>query len=136
MADPVSLSAATIAVLTATKAFEKTGEKLSEATWNLVSKFLSSLKKKDLATAIAIEEVAQKPGLIDEQPGEFGIAVLVEKVEKASKEDINLRQSIEAISDAIRTNPKAIVNMTQLAEKIGVVIQGGEADFRGATFNL
>lgn len=136
MADPVSLSAGAIAVLVATKAFEKTGEKLSESTWNLVGKFLTFLKHKDPATATAIETVSQKPALADMQPDEFGISALVERVEKAAMEDLDIQQSIQAIADEVRSEPRAIVNMTKLAEKIGVAVQGGNADFRGATFNF
>jgi hypothetical protein len=48
--EPVSLTAAAIATLVATKAFEKTGEKLSDSVWNLVSSFLATLRKKDPKT--------------------------------------------------------------------------------------
>ena len=136
MADPVSLSAGAIAVLIATKAFEKTGEKLSESTWNLVSKFLSSLKRKDPATATAIEKVAQQPELAEQQPDDFDIAVLISNVEEAAKDDLEVRRDVQAIADAIQSQPGTLVNMTKLAEKIGVLVQGGYADFRGANFTL
>lgn len=134
MTDPVSLSAGAIAVLVATKAFEKTGEKLSESTWNLVSKFLSSLRRKDPSTATAIEKVAQQPTLAEQQPADFGTAVLIEKVEEAAKDDLEVRQNVQAIADALQSQPGTIVNMTKLAEQIGVLVQGGYADFRGAKF--
>ena len=47
MTDPITLSAATIATLIATKAFEKTGEQLSDKVWGLVGNFVTSLKRKD-----------------------------------------------------------------------------------------
>ncbi|MBW4513112.1 MAG: hypothetical protein KME64_42530 [Scytonematopsis contorta HA4267-MV1] len=134
MSDPVSLSAGAIAVLVATKAFEKTGEKLSESTWNLVSKFLSSLRRKDPSTATAIEKVAQQPTLAEQQPADFGTAVLIEKVEEAAKDDLEVRQNVQAIADALQSQPGTIVNMTKLAEQIGVLVIGGYADFRGAKF--
>lgn len=136
MTDPVSLSAGAIAVLVATKAFEKTGEKLSESTWNLVSKFLGSLKRKDPATATAIEKVAQQPELADQQPDDFGTAVLIDKVQEAAIDDLEVRQDVQAIADAIQSQPGTLVNMTKLAEKIGVLVQGGYADFRGSNFTL
>ena len=58
MVEPVTLTAAAIATMMATKAFEKTGEKVGEGVWGLVSKFLAALKHKDPATAGAIETVA------------------------------------------------------------------------------
>lgn len=134
MTDPVTLSAGAIAVLVATKAFEKTGEKLSESTWNLVSKFLTSLKRKDPSTATAIERVAQQPTLAEQQPADFGTAVLIGKVEEAAKDDQEVRQDVQAIADALRSQPGTIINMTKLAEKIGVIVQGGYADFRGSNF--
>ncbi|TVP66045.1 MAG: hypothetical protein EA342_12805, partial [Leptolyngbya sp. LCM1.Bin17] len=79
--EPVSLTAAAIATLVATKAFEKTGEKLSDSVWNLVSGFLTALRKKDPATAQAIEQVAQQPTLADQQPATHGTATLVTTVE-------------------------------------------------------
>jgi Tfp pilus assembly protein PilN len=125
MIDPVSLSASTIAVLIATKAFEKTGEKLSESTWNLIGGFLTSLNRKDPTTANAIERVASQPTLADQQPEIFGASVLIEKVQEAASENLELQQAIQAIAEAFQSQPNAVVNMTKLAEKIGVVVQGG-----------
>ena len=68
MVEPVTLTAAAIATMMATKAFEKTGEKVGEGIWGLVSKFLAALKHKDPATAGAIEAVAQRPELAEQQP--------------------------------------------------------------------
>jgi hypothetical protein len=134
MVDPASLSAGAIAVMIATKAFEKTGEKLSESTWNLVGRFLNSLKRKSPTTATAIERVARQPELAEEQPDNYGIAVLISKVEEAAKDDLEIQQDIQAIANAIQAKPGTVVNMTKLAEKIGVSVQGGYADFKGANF--
>jgi hypothetical protein len=134
MVDPVSLSASTIAVLIATKAFEKTGEKLSESTWNLTSRFLTSLRHKDPDTTVAIETVAQQPDLAEQKPDEFGTAALIGKVEEAARNHPEVRQAVQSIADELQYQPNAVTNMTKLAEKIGVVVQGGYADFRGATF--
>lgn len=136
MVDPASLSAGAITVMIATKAFEKTGEKLSESTWNLVGRFLNSLKRKSPTTATAIERVARQPELAEEQPDNYGIAVLISKVEEAAKDDLEIQQDIQAIANAIQAKPETVANMTKLAEKIGVLVQGGYADFKGANFNF
>ena len=136
MVDPASLSAGAIAVMIATKAFEKTGEKLSESTWNLVSKFLNSLKRKSPTTATAIERVAQQPELAEQQPDDYGMAVLISKVEEVAKDDLEVQHDLQAIANAIQAKPGTIANMTKLAEKIGVLVQGGYADFKGANFNF
>jgi hypothetical protein len=119
MVEPVTtLTATAIATLVATKAFEKTGEQLSEGVWNLVSKFIGAIRKKDPATATAIE-AAPILKLTDQQTQD-----LAAKVEVLAAEDPDIRQAAADIQTAIQAQPGAIVNMTQLAEKIGVVNQG------------
>ena len=140
MADPLSLSVGAIAVLIATKALEKTGEKLSESTWDLVSQFLAALRRKAPNTATAIEEVAQQPALKDQQPGDFGLDVLTRSVEKAARNDSEIQRAIQAIandSEIQRAIVKEYYSAGKLAEQICVVVQkGANADFRGANFTL
>ena len=117
--EPITtLTAATIATLVATKALEKTGEKITETVWNLAGKFIAAIRKKDAATAAAIE-AAPALQLTDQQT-----KALAAKVEVLAAEDAEIQQAAEAIQTAIQAQPGAIVNMTQLAEKIGVVNQG------------
>jgi len=118
------LTAATIATLIATKAFEKAGDKIGEGVWALVSKFLAALKRKDPATATAIETVAQQPELAEQQPQTYSTATLSAKVEQAAQTDAEIHQAAQEIQMAVQAQPGAIVNMTKLAEKIGVVNQG------------
>jgi hypothetical protein len=123
--EPVTtLTAATIATILATKAFEKTGEKIGEQVWALVGKFLTALRGKDPATAAAIEQVAQTPELAEQQSQTYGMAALVAKVEEATQHDAEVRQAVQEIQTAVQAQSGAIVNLTQLAEKIGVVNQG------------
>lgn len=122
MVEPIS--ATVIATLIATKAFEKTGDKLGEGVWVLVSKFLSTLKRKDPATAVAIEQVAQTPALAEQQAQTYGTATLMAKVEEAAKTDVEVQQAAAAIQTAVQAQPGAIVNLTKLAEKIVSVNQG------------
>ncbi len=117
--EPTSLTAAAIATMIATKAIEKNGEKITDVMWNLVGKFLTALRKKDPATATAIEEAAKTPQLNEQQTKE-----LIVKVEAVAATDSDVRQAAQKIQTAIQAQPGAIFNMTQLAEKIGVVNQG------------
>jgi hypothetical protein len=89
MVEPV-LTAAAIATMIATKAFEKTGEKIGEAVVGSISKFLSALRRKDPKTADAIATVAQQPELAEQQPEDYGTAVLVAKVEAAAQDDVSI----------------------------------------------
>lgn len=122
--EPVTLTASAIAVLIATKAFEKTGEKLTESVWNSVEKFSAHLQRKDSKTAEAIAVVAKQPELAQQQPTVYGEQALIEKVENLVQNDRELRKLTEAIQTAVQAQPNAVVNLTKLAEKIGVVNQG------------
>ena len=122
--EPVTLTASAIAVLIATKAFEKTGEKLTEGVWNSVEKFSAHLQRKDPKTAEAIAVVAKQPELAQQQPTVYGQQALIEKVENLVQNDRELRKLTEAIQTAVQAQPGAVVNLTKLAEKIGVVNQG------------
>lgn len=122
--EPVTLTASAIAVLIATKAFEKTGEKLTESVWSSVEKFSAHLQRKDPKTAEAIALVAKQPELAQQQPTVYGQQALIEKVENLVQNDRELRKLTEAIQTAVQAQPGAVVNLTKLAEKIGVVNQG------------
>lgn len=122
--EPVTLTASAIAVLIATKAFEKTGEKLTESVWSSVEKFSAHLQRKDPKTAEAIAVVAKQPELAQQQPTVYGQQALIEKVENLVQNDRELRKLTEAIQTAVQAQPNAVVNLTKLAEKIGVVNQG------------
>jgi hypothetical protein len=125
MVEPVTtLTATAIATIIATKAFEKTGEKIGEAVGGLIPKFLGALRRKDPKTADAIATVAQQPELAEQQPKAYGASALVAKVEAIAQEDAEIQQAAQEIQTAVQAQPGAIFNLTQLAEKIGVVNQG------------
>lgn len=129
------LTAGVIATLIATKAFEKTGEKVTENVWNQVSKFLVSLKRKDPQAVAAIEKVAQSPELAEEQPESFSAEVLINRVEAAIQADSEVRQTAEAVKAAMVTQ-NSVVQNSQLAEKVGILVQGGYASINIDTFNF
>jgi hypothetical protein len=125
MVEPVTtLTATAISTIIATKAFEKTGEKIGEAVGGLIPKFLGALRRKDPKTADAIATVAQQPALAEQQPEVYGTKALVARVEAIAQEDADIRQAAQEIQTAVQAQPGAVVNLTQLAEKIGVVNQG------------
>ncbi len=120
MVEPItSMTAGMIATLVATKAFEKTGEKVSDAVWSLVGKFLDAIRKKDATTATEIEAAAQTLQLSEQKTKE-----LTTKVEELVSTDPVIKQAAQAIQTAVQAQPGTIVNLTKLAEKIGVVNQG------------
>ena len=129
------LTATLIATLILTKAFEKTGEKLGEAALAQGGKLLAVLRRKSPDTAVAIEKVVQQPELAEQEPENFGTATLVGQVEAATA-DPKVKQAVDELSEAARSQPATIQNMTKLAEKIGIVNQGGTQTFSGNTFNF
>lgn len=117
--EPTSLTAAAIATLIVTKAFEKTGEKLSDNVWSLASKFLSTLKGKDPQTATAIERVAQKPELAQQEPVNYGEAVLISKVEQVVNQHPELQQLVQALASEVnKEKPSVIQSFSKMAEEI------------------
>lgn len=102
MSDPLVLSAEAIAVLVATKALGKTGEKLSETTFNLVGEFLRSLKRKDPNTAATIEKAAQQIELGQKKTIDYNMDSMIEKVVIASKNDLELKRDIDVLADSVK----------------------------------
>jgi hypothetical protein len=129
------LETAAIAVGTiiATKALEKTGEKVGEALWDKTGKFLVTLKKQSPQTVVAIEKAP-------EQPLDYGKAVL--EVESAAKANPEVAEAAKELAEAAKAeqNPKlaeilAMPNLEKLADKIGqVVMPGGTGNIENMSF--
>ncbi|MCC5643689.1 hypothetical protein LC607_12170 [Nostoc sp. CHAB 5824] len=129
------LETAAIAVGTiiATKALEKTGEKVGEALWDKTGNFLVTLKKQSPHTVAAIEKAP-------EQPLDYGKAVL--EVESAAKANPEVAQAAQELAAAAKAepNPKlaeilAMPNLEKLADKIGqVVMPGGTGNIQNMSF--
>lgn len=117
------LTAGMIAILVLTKAFEKAGETLGEKVLEKAGNLMQLLKRKSPDTASAIELVAQHPKLVEEQPEDYGEAVLVEKVDSAAKSDSEIAVAVQALADAVKSQPQASQNITN-AEKIYGNFQG------------
>ena len=131
--EPLTTAAIAIGSVVATKALEKTGEKVGEALFDKTSKFLSSLKKQSPQTVTAIEKAP-------EQPLDYDKAVLeVESAAQANPEVNRAMQELAATAKA-EPNPKiaeiiAMPNLQKLAEKIGqVVMSGGTGSIHTQSF--
>jgi dephospho-CoA kinase len=133
--DPLTVAATAIAATVMTKALEKTGEKLGEKVFDRSEKFLNSLKLRSPNTASAIQKAPQ-------EPLDYGLAVLevealvktdaelaetVQVLAEAAEEDSNpkLTEIVQEIVNAIKSQQPTTQNMGKLAEKIGLVVQGG-----------
>jgi hypothetical protein len=114
--EPLSTAAIAIGSVIATKALEKTGEKVGEALWDKTGKFIVTMKKHAPHT---ITEIEKAPAL----PLDYGKAVL--EVESAAKANPEVNQAMQDVAAAAKaeTNPKIVEivnmpNLQKLADKI------------------
>ena len=59
--EPLTAGAIAIGTVIATKALEKTGEKVGETLWDKTGEFLVTLKKHSPDTVVAIEKAPSQP---------------------------------------------------------------------------
>ncbi|QSJ14376.1 hypothetical protein JYQ62_20905 [Nostoc sp. UHCC 0702] len=129
--EPVTLTAATIAILVITKAFEKSGEKLGEKVLEEGGKLLVLLKRKAPSTATVIEQAQT-------QPLDYGQAVVIgQQVEEAAKKDDEIAQAVETVANAVKSQPSIIQNFTNTVDKnYGGNVGNVANDNRNQTFNF
>ncbi len=145
--EPLTTAAIAIGSIIATKALEKTGEKVSEALWDKTGKFIVTLKKQSPHTVTAIEKAP-------EQPLDYGKAVV--EVESAAIANPEVNQAMQDLALLTENNPpsnlaeilkeiKAAVeksqqsypsSFTQNIEKAINAAQNQTIDQRGSTFNI
>ena len=138
--DPLTIAATAVAATVMTKALEKTGEKLGEKVFDQSEKFLTSLKRKSPETALAIQKTPQ-------EPLNFGQAVLeVDALARTDTElaneiqllastaeqdpDPRLAEAVQSIINTLKSQQPTVQNMGKLAEKIGLVVQGGSVSIQ------
>jgi hypothetical protein len=124
--EPVTLTAAAIATLVITKAFEKTGEIIGEKAWNEGEKLLVLLKRKEPNTAKVIEQAKT-------QSLDYGQAYLIgQQVEEAAKKDPEIAQAVEAVANEAQPQ----LTNTIIENWQGINIKGGTNTISGNTFNF
>lgn len=125
-------TAGAIATLVLTKAIEKAGETLGEKVMEKSGKLMQLLKRKSPDTASAIEVAAQHPELIEQQPKDYGEAVLVEKVESAANSDSEIAAAVQALADAVKSQVPA----TTIENWKGINIKGGSPTINNPNFTF
>jgi hypothetical protein len=128
--EPLSLTAGAIATLVLTKALEKTGEVLGEKAIAQSGKLWKQLQGKSPETASAIERVQQQPELMELQPEEYGPTVLEAKVVEAAEGDAEIKATLEALAEAVKSQPQIVENWK------GINIKGGSPQISGNTFTF
>ena len=128
--EPFTTAAIAIGSVVATKALEKTGEKVGETLWQQTGNFLNSLRNESPDTVTAIEKAP-------EQPLDYGKAVL--ETEAAAKANPEVAQRMQELVATAETEPllkelvnsiksqtqqTTVINSQKLAEQIKNVFQG------------
>jgi hypothetical protein len=128
--EPFTTAAIAIGSVVATKALEKTGEKVGETLWQQTGNFLNSLRNESPDTVTAIEKAP-------EQPLDYGKAVL--ETEAAAKANPEIAQRMQELVATAETEPllkdlvdsiksqtqqTTVINSQKLAEQIKNVFQG------------
>lgn len=130
--EPLTTAAIAVGSVVATKALEKTGEKVGEALFDRTSKFLESLREQSSNTVAVIERAL-------EEPLDYGEAVI--EVESAATANPKVNQAMQELAAAAKADPKvaskvqnletnlnnqpgSVTNYTKLAEIIKNVFQG------------
>ncbi len=91
--EPFVTAAVAVGSVIATKALEKTGEKIAETTYDSTLNFLRSLKQAAPETATAIEQAPQ-------QPLDCEVVVNVEKVARQNSQVLQAMQKLVAAAEA------------------------------------
>jgi hypothetical protein len=126
--EPLSLTAGAIATLVVTKAFEKTGEVIGEKALEQSGKLVKLIKER-------FPKTSEKLALVPENPEYIGEAVL--EVEAAAEQDDEVKATVEAIADAVKSQPQS----NQMIKNIVKNNYGGNVgtiqnDNRTQTFNF
>jgi len=107
--EPLTTAAVAIGTVVATKALEKTGEKVGEAVFDRTSKFLESLKEESPGTMIAIEQAR-------ELPLDYSKAML--EIEAVAKENSQVAQAMQELATAAEAEADRNPMLYQLLQEI------------------
>jgi hypothetical protein len=110
--DPITV----VATLIATKAIEKVGEKMGEGGLSLGGRLMQKLRR-SAPKAVERLEASADPTVID--------AEILEEIRQVADANPDVKTDIDATVQAIQQQFGGVINQTQLAEKIGILIQGG-----------
>jgi hypothetical protein len=134
MTDPVSLTAIATTTIFLTKGIEKISENIFQEAWQRGKEFLLRLRQKAPEIAEAIEKVSEYPALAEDEPEQYGIAILINQVEEVAAENLEIEQAARSVVEALNLAPVTIFNTSKLAEKIGLVVQKGTVNIDKFTF--
>ena len=114
--DPITV-VTMVLTLIATKATEKVGESLGEDLVAATKNLLAVLRQKSPETARRLESGADKPHGID--------AEVLQEFQRVAEADSEIKDALNATVQVMQQQFGGVINQGKLAEKIGLLIQGG-----------
>jgi len=118
--DPIT-AVTFVLILVATSATERVGESLGEGVITATKNLLRILRQKSPDTVKRLESGADDPHVID--------AEIIKEVQQAAAADPEVREALNTTAQAMQQQFGGVINQSKLAEKIGVVVQGGNNTF-------
>jgi len=118
--DPIT-AVTFVLTLVATSATERVGESLGEGVITATKNLLRILRQKSPDTVKRLESGADDPHVID--------AEIIKEVQQAAAADPEVREALNTTAQAMQQQFGGVINQSKLAEKIGVVVQGGNNTF-------
>lgn len=110
--EPLTAGAIAIGTVIATKALEKTGEKVGETLWDKTGQFLVTLKKHSPHTVVAIEKAPQ-------EPLDYGKAVLELESAAIAHPEVNL--AVQELMAQAEANPPS--NLAETLKEIAKILE-------------
>ncbi|HEY9665688.1 MAG TPA: hypothetical protein V6C91_02740 [Coleofasciculaceae cyanobacterium] len=104
---PLTTGAIAALTLVFSRTLEQTGEILGETVMQQFEKAIKLLDRLSPETAEAIKRAEQIPDLAIEEPEDYGVSVLVEKVEQEANLDPELRAALEALAQEVEEAAKS-----------------------------
>jgi len=116
--DPIT-AVTFVLTLVATSATERVGESLGEGVITATKNLLRILRQKSPDTVKRLESGADVPH----------VAEIIKEVQQAAAADPEVREALNTTAQAMQQQFGGVINQGKLAEKIGVVVQGGNNTF-------
>lgn len=124
-----TLTVAAIAILFLTKTIKPSREKYAgkRPEWSnpveeTAKELIQALRLKAPNTASAIARVSQQPELAEQQPADYGVAVLIQRVESAAEADLEIAELVEALAAEVKQQLSTVqVHQVRLS---GIVVEG------------
>ncbi len=145
---PLTTAAIAASAIVLNKAYEEIGKKLGEAFSDQIGKLVQLIRNKPMAKTQALlatgdsvdtnKPPADHSQAVQELESEAAkdpeLALVLQSLEATVKAEPELLQKVQNLATMLAEEPTLIQNNAKLAEKIGIVVQGGTVNINNMTF--